>query len=324
MQKIKHITAAVVALIAATAMLSGCSSQRSAQTSATGGVGTATIPAAIAAQTPQQRYTALCESYGEWDDVTVPVKVTLTSPKSMSVSARAVMKRNHWISLSMRMFGFEVASAWIDNDSVHVVDRYHKNYLSESTAKAFGSVGLKVSDLQDMLLGRGFMLGSDGGTFTTAMSDKLLLQPTDNTLVIRPAASASTSTSKATTAATTTSTSKTNSSTSKTNTASANTAGDFEYGFILSPDYNRVAAMSVIAGSNEAVVSYGEWISTTTSGDFATEVDVTVSANLSAAATFTWSFSSAKWNTGVTKAWETPSGYTRLEAAKLLKALTAN
>jgi hypothetical protein len=295
MQKIKHITAAVVALIAATAMLSGCSSQRSAQTSATGGVGTATISAAIAAQTPQQRYTALCESYGEWDDVTVPVKVTLTTPKSMSVSARAVMKRNRWISLSMRMFGFEVASAWIDNDSVHVVDRYHKNYLSESTAKAFGAVGLKVSDLQDMLLGRGFMLGSDGGTFTTAMSDKLLLQPTDNTLVIRPAASAN-------------------------NTA----ADDFEYGFILSPDYNRVAAMSVIAGSSEAVVSYGEWISTTNSGDFAGEVDVTVSANLSAAATFTWSFSSAKWNTGVTKAWETPSGYTRLEAAKLLKALTAN
>jgi hypothetical protein len=213
----------------------------------------------------------------------------------MSVSARAVMKRNRWISLSMRMFGFEVASAWIDNDSVHVVDRYHKNYLSESTAKAFGAVGLKVSDLQDMLLGRGFMLGSDGGTFTTAMSDKLLLQPTDNTLVIRPAASAN-------------------------NTA----ADDFEYGFILSPDYNRVAAMSVIAGSSEAVVSYGEWISTTNSGDFAGEVDVTVSANLSAAATFTWSFSSAKWNTGVTKAWETPSGYTRLEAAKLLKALTAN
>lgn len=317
MQKIKHITAAVVALTAATAMLSGCSSQRSAQTSSTAGGGTATIPAAIAAQTPQQRYTALCESYGEWDDVTVPVKVTLTSPKSMSVSARAVMKRNRWISLSMRMFGFEVASAWIDNDSVHVVDRYHKNYLSESTAKAFGSVGLKVSDLQDMLLGRGFMLGSDGGTFTTAMSDKLLLQPTDNTLVIRPAASASTSTSKATTAAT-------NTSTSKTNTASANTAGDFEYGFILSPDYNRVAAMSVIAGSSEAVVSYGEWISTTNSGDFAGEVDVTVSANLSAAATFTWSFSSAKWNSGVTKAWETPSGYTRLDAAKLLKALTAN
>ena len=40
------------------------------------------------------------------------------------------------------------------------------------------------------------------------------------------------------------------------------------------------------------------------------------------AAGLDWNFHSAKWNTGLDRQWKRPSGYSRMSADKILKALT--
>ena len=122
-----HIILLAIAALSAAICFTGCST---AKKSAKRDLGSE-IPGDIALQTPSQRYTELCKSYADWQDVTMPVRVSVTAPKSISLSARAAMKRDKWISISVRMLGFEVASLFVDKDSVHVIDRYHKKYVSE-------------------------------------------------------------------------------------------------------------------------------------------------------------------------------------------------
>lgn len=283
--KLTRLSLSVI-LLAFLTLISGCSSQRSAGKKASV---VAEVPADVTLQTPQQRFGALCDSYGEWQDVSLPVKVSLRSPKSLSLSARAVMKRGSWISVSVRMLGFEVASVWIDNDSVHAIDRYHKAYLSESIGSLLGNTGVSVADIQDLLLGRGFLLGAQGGTFTAAQQSAVSLQPTAEGLMILPVSQ----------------------------------PGRFQYGFILPPAVNCIGAATVAAGDKyEAVIAYADFIKTSHSGEFAGTADIEMVKGKKMAATLVWNFSSAKWNTGVNQSWKRPSGYSRMTPDKILNALT--
>lgn len=275
----------MVTAIAMAGMLGACSAGKKA-TKAT--LPTET-PAEISQQTPSQRYTELCNSYGWWEDVQMPVRLSLTAPKNLSVNARAAMKRGEWISLSVRMLGFEVASAFVDRDSVHVVDRYHKAYLSESLEKVFGEYGVTVETVQDLLLGRGFLLGKAGGTMRSDLKTALEFVNSPEGLMILP---------------------------------SIHPEG-LEYGFILSPDANRVAAASVAAGERySATASYSQAVETPQAGVFASTTDIRMVKGKNISATLDWSFSQAKWNTGVSRSWKQPSGYSRIDAKSLISKLT--
>ncbi len=92
---------------------------------------------------------------GEWHDLRVPVKISLSSPMSISLSGRATMVRDSLINISLRVFGFEVAIANMTNDSVFLVDKHNKQYFAESLPDVMGSHKLTISQIQDLLLGRG-------------------------------------------------------------------------------------------------------------------------------------------------------------------------
>lgn len=266
-------------------MAAGCSSQKSANKKSF----ETEVPSDVALQTPPQRYAELCRSYGDWQDVALPLKVSLRAPKSISLSARAEMKRGSWIYMSVRMLGFEVASLWADNDSVHAIDRYHKAYVSESLGRIFGGTGVTVNDVQDLLLGRGFVVGQHGGTFTRAQEGNITLSATPDGLMVFPATQPI----------------------------------GFEYGFILPADANRIGAASVSVGDKyAATVAYGAFITTSHSGTFASEAEIEMVKGKKIAAGLDWNFHSAKWNTGLDRQWKQPSGYSRMSADKILKALT--
>lgn len=271
--------------IAATGIIASCSSSKSTSQRDIPGE----VPAEISLQTPSQRYQELCKTYGDWQDVTLPVRVSLEAPKSMSVSARASMKRDQWISISVRMLGFEVASMYVDRDSVHVVSRYHKAYVSESLQRIFGNNDVSVGDIQDLLLGRGFIIGPAGTTFTPALSTAVELSPSDEGLMILPAAQPQ----------------------------------GFEYGFILAQDANRVAAASVsVRQTHSGTIIYNSPVETRQAGNFAGQAAIQVTAGKTIAASLQWNFPSAKWNTGETRSWSRPSGYTRMDASALIAKLS--
>ena len=280
-----NILSAAVATLLAVIFLTGCSTAKKGAVKQQSGE----IPADIALQTPAQRYAGLCESYADWQDVNMPVRLSVTSPKSISLSARAAMKRDKWISISVRMLGFEVASLFVDKDSVHVIDRYHKAYLSESIAKVFGSTGLKVADIQDLLLGRGFVIGDAGGTFTPPLATALEFVNSPEGLMILPAIQPQ----------------------------------EFEYGFILANDANRIGVASVnVKERNAGVITYSDPIATRQAGSFAGEASIELMQGKKFAASLKWNFSSAKWNTGEERTWKRPADYSRIDAAAIISKLT--
>lgn len=95
---------------------------------------------------------------GNWETFYAPVSIRTMQPMAMTVSGRATMVRNQYISISLRMLGFEVAVINIDNDSVTVADKYHKVVATESIESLTQRTTLSLSDIQDMLLGQKFTI----------------------------------------------------------------------------------------------------------------------------------------------------------------------
>lgn len=292
-------SATLLPLLALLLMLSGCGASRQ---SVKKPEGPKEIPAQISRQTPEQRYELLCRTYADWEEVTMPLRVTLTEPKSLTLGAKASMKRGQYINLSVRMLGFEVAAMWLDTDSIHVVDRYHKAYYSAGVAKAFGNAGLTVADIQDLLLGRGFLAGAAGGTFTQALLPFLTFHSQPEGVMILP----------------------------------AQKPRNFEYGFLLAPDANRVAATSVTIHTAQAptpeqpvitrdgTLLYSDPVTIPSAGAFASSATLRIPLSRPVTATLDWNFDQATWNQPDTRSWRRPSAeYRRLSSDALLRIITS-
>lgn len=96
---------------------------------------------------------AAAEDAATWSDVQMPVRVELSKPVSFSLSGRATMLRDSMIHISMRVFGMEVAVVNVTNDSVYLVDKFHKYYFAEPLKTVLGSHMMSVGAMQDIMLG---------------------------------------------------------------------------------------------------------------------------------------------------------------------------
>lgn len=111
-----------------------------------------------------QVFQLLENTYQEWEDVQMPVTLSLVTPNKMSISGKATMVRDSAIYLSLRMLGMEVAQAYANPDSVWFVDKYHKMYVQESLQSLCGSYPMALDDIQDCLLGQAFPIDAHGVT----------------------------------------------------------------------------------------------------------------------------------------------------------------
>lgn len=102
-----------------------------------------------------------CVNYLPWQQVRVPVSVKINSPKSLSISGTAEMVRNKSVLISLKFIGMEVAWLYVSDDVVVVADKMNKRYISESSSKFLGGFDVNTANLQDLLIGRPFVLGSE-------------------------------------------------------------------------------------------------------------------------------------------------------------------
>lgn len=129
-------------------MMSSCRSARHASSVDKTGGGTETV------DSPKGQVMAMVDSYKDWTDVSMSVKCTLRSPKSLSVSGKAVMVRGEQIKISVRVFGFEVAGLLADRDSIYVYEKLNHTMIAEPMSRLTGATGLDLGGVQDILLGR--------------------------------------------------------------------------------------------------------------------------------------------------------------------------
>lgn len=282
--------AALVVALLSLFMASGC---RSSKAASQGGDISSAGAAAGAVELPgggsvslSARYKLLVDSWKPWKDLEVNAKVQLTSPAKLNGAGKVFMKRGEWISVSIRMLGFEVANLWLDNDSVVAIDKFHKKYVSESTSAIFGAAGVTVADIQDLLLGRAFL--TDNGTITAADLGKFDLREADNGWYLLPKKQPDT----------------------------------FTYGFLASLTSGDLRGAAIdVDGFGSVTADYADYFESRTSGRFAQNVKVESSRGKKVAATLKWDLNGSKFNTGVAKSCRIPEGYERIPASALASLL---
>lgn len=263
--------------------LSGCRSQKKAAEGAAGGstivIGENTVPTYADLPT---RYNMLTSSWMAWNDMEMSMKLSIKSPKKLNAAGKVYMKRGEWISISMRMLGFEVATLWVDADSVVAVDKFHKKYISEPTATLLDGAGVTITDIQDLLLGRAFSVGK--GTARPGNSSLFELAEADNGWYILP----------------------------------KNQPADYSYGFLASSTINGLRGAVVEVNAKTTVQVYYDGIAESrNAGWFARKVSVENSGKKKIAATIEWDLNNSKFNTNLNRRCRIPDDYERIPASAL-------
>ncbi len=257
--------------------LVGCRSNKSTQSAGEPVSSNATLSA---------RYTMLTESWKPWNDMEAGMKVSLTSPSRLNAAGKVWMKRGQWISMSVRMLGFEVATLWVDSDSIVAVDKFHKKYLCQSTSSVLGSAGVTIADIQDMLLGRAFITGH--GTATPADRQEFDFESATNGWYMLP----------------------------------RRQPEKFTYGFLGSSTSNALRGATVeVSGFGSFTARYDDLYESRNAGWFAQEVSVETTRGVKLGATIKWDLNSAKFNAGVNRSRNIPDNCERIEASTLTSLL---
>lgn len=108
---------------------------------------------------PMQAFGELSATYADWTDVTMPVKLQLTSPSRFSISGQAKIVNGKAMLISLRMLGLEVASVYADADSIVALSKFKGIYFSEPVSRLTARYGFSLADIQALLLGRPFTPG---------------------------------------------------------------------------------------------------------------------------------------------------------------------
>lgn len=221
-----------------------------------------------------------------WQKLKVPMTLRLSSPKSLSVSGQATMVYNKSVTISLRFFGMEIGLIHLTADSVIALDKYNKRYVAESLHKFMGGFPVNMANVQSLLIGQPFLLGSTNSP--SKEFDKFEADYDNNILTLIP----------------------------------LKQPAGVEYGFSFDSAL-QLTRLIVKAGSNHPVnIDYRD-SRQTKAGAFAEEVSIEATAGKTpVAATIEWKPSKAKWDADVEpRAVTIPSNYQRIDTSKLLKGL---
>lgn len=229
----------------------------------------------------KQLYNAMTQRYGKWEDVKVPVKLSLKSPRSMSVSGVMTMKANEYIHLSLRVLGMEMASLMVTTDSVFATYKLEKIYLAESIGEFTSSFPSTVGNLQSLLTGRVFALGGGVPKFGDCK-----MEGTGTAWTITP----------------------------------GDAPKGMGYSFEIATPKGEPTGLTVeLPSRKDVTVDYSDYY-VTSAGPMARRSVVTVpSSKGELKAEIDLSLNKAEWNTGSTKIWSVPRGYRRVTRDAVMK-----
>ena len=275
---------AIAALCAVTIV--GCkSSQKTSSSISTTSLTTVTT-ADVAKATASQRYAMLEQQYQDWTDVSVPINAEWQGMNNVNVGGRVKMVRGKSVEFSLRMFGFEMAKVYIDNDSVYASIKPYKRYFAEPLSRISSIMPLTLTNIQDMLIGQMFVLGENS---IDGYQKNFNMELDNGTMTVTP----------------------------------KDMPSGMEYGFVFGSTNNlERLAMTVAQSSLEGVCNYSYVTTDTPAGPVAGDFELKAKYPKTEIGMYiTWTWESASWNTGITTSWETPKGYKKMNAADLIKSI---
>lgn len=175
---------AIIATILLLLLASGCKSTRSTKkTSSTSKTTVVTKPKTKDAK--EVLFENMIDAYGSWETAVVKGSVSLGS---LSSSFEMRMIKDEAIQISLRpIFGIEVGRLLIKDDKIYIFNKINNQYIENSLKDFSDKLPFEptVSDLQNILLGRPFILGTNSLTakdykkfsITTAGKNDWRMQP---------------------------------------------------------------------------------------------------------------------------------------------------
>ena len=139
--------------------------------------------------TPQGDYTdpydAVIATLGDWQTLQTGGNIKLNAGSSFSSSIQMRMVRDQAIFISLRpILGIEVGRLLITADSLYAVDKVHKRYIAEKVSILTSGIPLTVSDVQDIFLGRPFIIGK--GTMNEGVKARITVTREGNMVLLTP------------------------------------------------------------------------------------------------------------------------------------------
>lgn len=130
-------------------------------------------------------YDEIIATLGTWQTMQTGGSLTIDVGSSFSSGVQVRMVRDEAIFISLRpMLGIEVGRLLITADSIYVIDKVHKRYAAEKVSLLTAGLPITVSTVQDMFLGRPFIIGQ--GTLNQANKEMATLTNNGAVSVLTP------------------------------------------------------------------------------------------------------------------------------------------
>lgn len=223
---------------------------------------------------------------GAWTDAKIPFTLRLSQPVDIQLAGTLTMRRGRDIGISLRLLGMEVASAYVTGDSVYAAYRMGRVCIAESTARLLDGLPLRVDNVQQLLLGRLFVVGA--AELTPALADAIQVATAPSGAMA----------------------------------ATPPPAGGVGYTFNISAS-RAITSLTVTPPAGRAVTTLFSRSASSPSGPMASGLSVKTSAGSARIeAAIDYATSKAAWDTGTTPTWRLPSGYRRVSASSLMQSLS--
>ncbi len=126
---------------------------------------------------------AVIATMGNWQTMQTGGNISLKAGSNFSSAVQVRMVRDQAIYISLRpMLGIEVGKLLITGDSLYAVDKVHKRYIAEKVSLLTSGIPVTVSDVQDMFLGRPFLIGK--GTLNESLKAQVTASNEGNVLTL--------------------------------------------------------------------------------------------------------------------------------------------
>lgn len=262
-------------------LTSGCHSSRSGITS--GGTYETGSATALTKAQLTELFNSLEGSYTQWENVKIPVTLNLNSPKSLSIGGTLTMERERSVHISFRFFGMEVASLMVTQDSVFAAYKLDRIYFAESIRDLMGGFPATVGNLQDLILGRPFVLGESAPSLS-----RCTLNGNGTNWTITPDFAPM----------------------------------GMGYDFTVSTPTGNVEQLTVSLPSRNPIIADYSDFATAATGPMAGSTAIsTRTSSAKFEGEIILNPKKAEWDSGSAKSWSIPKGYTRVRAEEILKKL---
>lgn len=267
-----------LAIIAIAMALTACGTmKKAAETPSTVPDGTTTT-----VTTATDPVDAVIATLGDWQALQCGGNISLKGGTNFSSSIQVRMLRDDAIFISLRpLLGIEVGKLLITGDSLIAVDKVHKRYVAEKVSLLTAGIPVTVSDVQDIFLGRPFIIGK--GTLNEGLKSQVTATAQGGNTLLTPE------------------------------------EGYRGYNYTFKFDYKqRILSLDIVPqGSSTAryQVKYSD-VKGTVAGNVAHSIDVNAVVEKKKL-DFSLTYKNIDWNGNVKIERGTPSGYTRMKASDL-------